>query len=587
MRIGIVRFQANNRNIMRTYLYILCSFILTFTLFSCTSEVQEREEGEAFECPLVVNGGVQMYADVSTRAAISWQTSSRIYIRLSSSVYGYAVYNGNTRTWNAYLNATPNETTGGNAYVYYFDNATYGSTYTSLTCHSGVYSDLYASYTYSKSAGMVLNTGVKPSYGRIRFKGSNGQSITLSGITYKTRYTYSSDTYSSSSSTLSLTVGSDGYTDYVYGEFTDASMRKLTVTTGGVTYTTYCSSSMYKAGQSGYLNIPTTSAHTGWLSDRDGESDISIGDFDSDVCWDKGDSQVADVDLDGFSSEECWDPSLSQTINVSLDDFSSEEDWSAKGSSAEVKLTNMLVISDGYCFDYEYSEDASNFIVYRFTSSSSYYNASDKDIADYIEKYGGLNDVEEYKANNYYTYYFDQTPGTNYLLCVLAFDKNGNRGVFNKYKIQTPSTSYQPIASLGTWSYASSQWKIGVTMNSYCSSYYHICYSGTTVSEWYNISLAHNIRNFYINKGDTSHKGTNNELYYTIGSTTPAIIATWGVSSSGDLSGVVTSKGNSYYNSKYPSAKRRSNSMNANDNCRSVSKYANLDDVQIYYISNE
>lgn len=551
---------------MKSYLYIIYSFILAFILISCDTEAQDTGESNLFECQLEVNGGLQQYTEAKTRAAISWQTGTRIYIQLASaSVHGYAVYNESTGTWNAYLNGNPSETTTGKASVYFFDNGTYLSSYATLNSSTGIYSDRSASYTYSKAGGLVLSTNIKPLYGRIRFRGTYGQSINISGITYLTNYNYSGDYFNTSSTSISLSVGADGYTDYVYGEFTDASTRQLTLTTGGVTYTTYCSSNMYKAGQSGYLNIPSPSSHAGWKSDNEGNSNSSIS-------------------VDDFSSEECWDQNISQTINLSLDDFSAEDDWSPKVSSAEVKLTNMIVLSDGFCFDYEFSGEAYTFMVNLFSSSSSYYNATDDAIAQYMEDYVTGKSVEEYKANNYYSSYVNQTSGTNYMLCSLALDKNGKRGVLNKYKFQTPSTSGQPIASLGTWSYQSNYWNISVTRNSYCSSYYYICYSGTNISDWDNIELAHNIKQ-WIDQGDTSHNITDTELNFSIGSTTPAIVGTWGVNSSGTLSGVVSSKGNSYYNSKYPSAKLRSKGIKTSDNFRSVSKDKVLEGVEIYFVS--
>lgn len=551
-------------NIMKTFIFTLLSSVLAFSIVSCSKEQQEYADSNMFECPLRMCGGLQDYADAATRAGISWQTNSRIYIRISSSVYGYALYNSYTGTWDAYLKGTPSTTSSGRASVYYFDNASHSSSYATLTSASGIYSDTSASYSYSSAGGLVLTTNIEPAYGRIRFKGSAGQTITLSGIRYKTRYTYSSDSYTNSTSSLSLTVGSSGYTDYVYGELSESS-RKLTLVANGKTYTTYCSSSMYKSGQSGYLNIPTSSSHTGWQTDGDDSS------------------SDADFSLEDFDSEECWDQSISETLEFALEDFEGEEDWSPKGSSAEVKLTDILAISDGYCFEYEFSDDAYSFVCSSFSPSSSYYNASDAEVADYLETYE-TESVAEYKENNYYSYYYDQTPNTEYHLCVLAFDKSGNRGVLNKYKVQTPSTSNQPIAALGSWSYSSNQWHIPVSMNSYCSSYYYICYSGSNISDkMYNIEFAISIYWNYVYEGDTSSKISNSNMNFSVASSYPIIAATWGVSSSGTLSGVVTSKGNSYYDYYY-SAKTRSSVDQDSQKCRTVSKNDNKD-IQVYYIS--
>ena len=100
---------------------------------------------------------------------------------------------------------------------------------------------------------LTVNVTLKPLTGRIRFRGELGKAVVVSGLRYYSSFSQSTYQFSTSTSSCSLTIASDGYTPYVYATFADKT--ELSITYDGDTYSKTFSSNVLQAGKSGYIDL--------------------------------------------------------------------------------------------------------------------------------------------------------------------------------------------------------------------------------------------------------------------------------------------------------------------------------------------
>lgn len=227
-----------------------------------TSEV---ESNEAHTCDFVFNVAKTGYDDEpDTRSASGWVAGDKIFLTFTTSfgtIYGDAVFKNGNWTVNYYGSFTNGAT--GKCSVVYFENADYESgSIVNITENTGIYEDTNGTYTYTGD-GLSVSASLKPKTGRVRFAGKVGEQLTLYGISHYTSYDYSKGKFVSSSVKLTTKVTSS-YTPYIYGECADTQSRLVNVITSESGFTKSFSNSIYNAGQSGYLTIPTISNYSGW-----------------------------------------------------------------------------------------------------------------------------------------------------------------------------------------------------------------------------------------------------------------------------------------------------------------------------------
>ena len=263
---------------MKTIFKVLLLFVSCLML-ACTDLDELITVDDVHTAILRFEGSIEGY-DVKTRATTSvWPDGARIYIQYQTAdgvTNGSAVYSSKSDTWTVTYSGTLTQGKTMSCSVYYFeDPSSMTATYAILNAHSAAYADAEASYFFED--GTITIQGIlKPLLGRIRFKGTAGTSFTLSGLKCYTGYSNASNSLSQQSGTLSLTVGSNGYTPYVYAQFTDASTRKLTLRNGKDEFTKTFSSNVLSVGSSGYVNIPTASSKQGWTMKEEVSNRITI-----------------------------------------------------------------------------------------------------------------------------------------------------------------------------------------------------------------------------------------------------------------------------------------------------------------------
>ena len=210
-----------------------------------------------------------------TRAASStstWNEGDKIYISFtqgSNTIPGVATYTSGA--WNIEVDGQLTAGTNLKCTAHHFINATYAENYrVELNHHTEIYEDTVGVYNYS-NGDLTVEANLVPKVSRIRFTGEKGKVAHIMGISHYKSFIPTNGDFTATSVAVSDTLVADtastdvnaGTTPYIYGYFTDKS-RTLSVAYDELAYTRNCSSSVLKAGESGYMSLPTEASHPGW-----------------------------------------------------------------------------------------------------------------------------------------------------------------------------------------------------------------------------------------------------------------------------------------------------------------------------------
>ncbi len=251
--------------------------ILTFVLgvvSACSEKIDQPtlgdQENVTKTCSMTFNGGVIGYDQVDTKAtagsyATTWEDGDKIYITFyngTQKVPGEATYS-EANGWNVNYDGDLGMGNALTCEVRYFANASFTSQYlVSLTPETEVYECMTGTYDYDGKA-LVVVASLTPKVGRIRFFGTPGQKVTLTGLTTYTTFSPANNTFYSSSSMINTTVDDTGYTPYICATFNSDS-RRLGVIGEDFAFTRTCTSEVLKSGESGYMNIPSLTSYNNW-----------------------------------------------------------------------------------------------------------------------------------------------------------------------------------------------------------------------------------------------------------------------------------------------------------------------------------
>lgn len=210
-----------------------------------------------------------------TRAASStstWNEGDKIYISFtqgSNTIPGVATYTSGA--WNIEVDGQLTAGTNLKCTAHHFINATYAENYrVELNHRTEIYEDTVGVYNYS-NGDLTVAANLVPKVSRIRFTGEKGKVAHIMGISRYKSFTPTNGGFTATNVAVSDTLVADtastdenaGTTPYIYGYFTDKS-RTLSVAYDELAYTRNCSSSVLKAGESGYMSLPTEASHPGW-----------------------------------------------------------------------------------------------------------------------------------------------------------------------------------------------------------------------------------------------------------------------------------------------------------------------------------
>lgn len=253
--------------------------ILTIVLgmvSSCSEKIDQPtvndQESVRKTCPMTFNGGVVGYDKVDTKATTApltstWKDGDKVYVTFyngTTKVPGEAIYSEDDG-WNVNYDGDLAIGSSLKCEVRYFANASFASQYlVSLTPQTEVYESTEGLYDYDGKALTVL-ASLTPKIGRIRFSGTEGQSVTLTGLTTYTTFSPATNTFYSAATMIKTTVEETGYTPYICATFTSDS-RKLGVIGADFAYTRTCTEDVLKSGESGYMAIPSATSYANWRS---------------------------------------------------------------------------------------------------------------------------------------------------------------------------------------------------------------------------------------------------------------------------------------------------------------------------------
>lgn len=215
----------------------------------------------------------QAKAKEGTRASgtYDWPNGAHLYLQFKTDkgmVSGSATYDKAQNAWTVNYYGAIASGVASTCEAYYFEDAVAANSSTvQLNDRSAIYEDKGGSYLLDGNT-LTVTASLKPKTGRIRFKGTKGLPIVVTGITHYTSYDVASNNFFTTTAVVKDTVSSStGATPYLYGYFSDSESPTIgLVSNSSEAYTMACSTSMYKTGESGYLDIPTDAEHNGWAT---------------------------------------------------------------------------------------------------------------------------------------------------------------------------------------------------------------------------------------------------------------------------------------------------------------------------------
>lgn len=260
------------------------TFLLTMltVVFSCSTDIDDPisvSENKENICTMRLNGSVVPFdysGESRATTSYSWSNGDKLYIIFTaasgSTTNGTATYNSTTRTWDVTYTSALVRDKSTSCKVYFFEGLSSNSEIITLTSVNPVFGDEKATYSFPTGGDLTITASIKPLTSRIRFKGSIGTALTITGITNHNAYSLSYGLQPlKQNSAISTTIQSDGYTPYIYGVFESSTTPGISIAYNNQSFTADCKGlSILQIGKSGWMNVPTTTSHNGWIANTSG-----------------------------------------------------------------------------------------------------------------------------------------------------------------------------------------------------------------------------------------------------------------------------------------------------------------------------
>lgn len=257
---------------MKYYQVILILFSFC-TILSCSDNSQDdaaEQETVTHSVPLVLSstppsfdGDAGTPSGTDTRGRTTeWPDGARLYFRFTnggSPVAGSSVYSAASGEWTLHYTGSLSEIADDAACeVWYFEGAAKADdSGADLPATTAVYHTSEASYYYN-AGRMSVTATLKPTMARVRFSGNAGTELKLTGWPCPKKYTSATWSITSDETdALTLTVGSDGYTPYVYGTIAGNDVQTLRVDNDNVSFYRDFEPSEILAGHGYSIAVPT------------------------------------------------------------------------------------------------------------------------------------------------------------------------------------------------------------------------------------------------------------------------------------------------------------------------------------------
>lgn len=259
--------------------FVMASALTAFTACSSSDDLSSKTQADKdglHTITMKLVGGCEQYdAKGQSRTAgepsVGWADGAKLYLQFSNGdklVSGNATYSKATDAWTVSYYGSLATDASATCQAYYFDNTTAGNgEVVQLSANSAIYEDANGAYVFD-GENLTVRANLKPKTGRMRFTSTKSDELVLVGITHYASYDPATNTFFTSVAPVNATVDeTSGYTPYIYGYFTDEESPSLgLVENDSEAYTMACPSTMYQAGESGYLDVPTVASHNGWAT---------------------------------------------------------------------------------------------------------------------------------------------------------------------------------------------------------------------------------------------------------------------------------------------------------------------------------
>ncbi len=315
---------------MKTYnLFVL---ILSFSaiLFSCQNEMEEEKGSQPAKIKLVFSGGKSQFSPIYTRAPLlGWKNNDVVHLILDNGETADAKYS-ESDGFTLILYGIPSSS--GTVTCRHFENGqTSNHQYYSFTGQSIEYALEKEPYTYKNNIMFVQGT-LSPNCSRLRFKGESGQNVSVTGFSHLANYELAYDKIKKSTSKMTLSIGSDGYTDYVYGYPDEC--NNLSIAYKGKTYEKTISTKVLPIGSSGYIDLAEIDVKTDTVIHMEGVNKDEFSDNGS--LDNESYTLTLSTDQINFNSS-----ASSQTMSITTNDY-----WFASCSNSWLSVDKTIGSSD-------------------------------------------------------------------------------------------------------------------------------------------------------------------------------------------------------------------------------------------------
>lgn len=238
-------------------------FCITVTLLSCSLGIED-DGLMTKHVQLRVQASRGIYTEESNQKAPSnaesWKDGDKLYLASSTGVKGVATYG--SKGW--ILDYSGNVSNAESCDLYYFENAEYHTdAKVGLNANSCVYFDSNAKLR-NVDDEIILEGHLAPKNARFRFKANDGTEASITGFTYFSEFSVSTQGLTESNCVEEVKlVSKNGYTPYTYVSF-NGNKQELTINANDCVFSRELTEKELSSGHSGYFVVPTKTNLNGW-----------------------------------------------------------------------------------------------------------------------------------------------------------------------------------------------------------------------------------------------------------------------------------------------------------------------------------
>lgn len=217
----------------------------------------------------ITKSSFDLNAETRSETATEWKDNDIVYIHFKTdtgTIPAKATFSVAENDWTVRYNGVLPQGNNLSCTATYFEKIdSVSSTSVYISPETAIYCDTVATYTFASGRELEVSATLMPETGRIRFKGESNLKFALVGITNYCRYSIEENKLvKDSTNTIWAEVLADGFTPYYYGMFTDSVAPSLDIVYSGNRYNASMPNTIFRRGESGWMNVPTGENHNEW-----------------------------------------------------------------------------------------------------------------------------------------------------------------------------------------------------------------------------------------------------------------------------------------------------------------------------------